>query len=78
MYAPGEEAILSSIPVLKHLISSTAKDRYEWDSSVEGKKKKSLERSTKLYLKNAREDEQNKTVAQQILDTHKREIAELN
>jgi hypothetical protein len=84
MFAPGKEAIRSSILVLKHLIASSAKDRDEWDSSVEGKKKKSLERSTKLHLNNARVDEQNETVcvedavAQQRLDTHKREIADLN
>jgi hypothetical protein len=84
MISPTKEAIQSSIPILKQLIASTAKDRDGWDSSIEGKKMKSLPQSTKLYLNNARKDEQNKivsvsnAVAQHRLDTHKRELINLN
>ena len=34
-YPPGEESIRSSIPVLKQIITDTAKQRDEWDESVD-------------------------------------------
>jgi hypothetical protein len=34
-YAPGEESIRSSIPVLKQIITDTAKQRDEWDDTDE-------------------------------------------
>ena len=41
-YAPGEESIRSSIPVLKQIITDTAKARDKWDESDYGKNHKQL------------------------------------
>ena len=37
-YSPGKEAIRASIPVIKNIIASMAKERHEWDESDEGGK----------------------------------------
>ena len=54
LYSPGEEAIQSSIPNIKHIIADTAKEKYEWDVSVKGKMRKKLIRITATYCKIAR------------------------
>ena len=41
-YAPGKESIQSSIPVIKQIITDTAKQRDEWDESEDGKNCKTL------------------------------------
>ncbi len=50
-YAPGEEAIRSSIPVIKQIIADTAKERDEWDESVDGRNRKTLIRTVATYCK---------------------------
>jgi hypothetical protein len=50
-YAPGEESIRSSVPVLKKIILDTAKQRDEWDESVDGKNRKALMRTVAIYCK---------------------------
>jgi len=41
-YSPGEEAIRASIPVIKNIITNTAKERNEWDESAEGGKQQRM------------------------------------
>jgi len=48
-YAPGEESIRSSIPVLKQIITVTAKQRNEWDESDDGTKRKTLMKTVATY-----------------------------
>ena len=50
-YAPGEESIRSSIPVLKQIITDTAKQRDEWDESDDGKNCKTLMKTVATYRK---------------------------
>jgi hypothetical protein len=50
-YAPGKEAIQSSIPVIKQIIADTAKERDEWDESVNGRNRKTLIRTVATYCK---------------------------
>ena len=50
-YAPGEESIRSSIPVLKQIITDTAKQRDEWDESVDKKNRKTLMKTVATYCK---------------------------
>ncbi len=50
-YAPGEESKRSSIPVLKKIITDTAKQRDEWDESDEGKNRKTLMKTVATYRK---------------------------
>jgi hypothetical protein len=51
LYAPGKESIQSSIPVLKQIITDTAKQRDEWDESVDGKNRKTLMKTVATYCK---------------------------
>jgi hypothetical protein len=51
LYAPGEEAIRSSIPVIKQIIADTAKERDEWDESVNGRNHKTLICTVATYCK---------------------------
>ncbi len=41
-YSSSEEAIRASIPVIKNIITNTAKERDEWDESAEGGKKRRI------------------------------------
>jgi hypothetical protein len=50
-YPPGEESIQSSIPVLKQIITDTAKQRDEWDESVDEKNCKTLMKTVTTYCK---------------------------
>ena len=50
-YAPGEESIRSSIPVLKQIIIDTAKQRDEGDESVDEKNHKTLMKTVATYCK---------------------------
>jgi hypothetical protein len=50
-YAPGEESIRASVPVLKQIIAITAKQRDDWDASPDGLKWKSLKRTTASHEK---------------------------
>ena len=50
-YSPGEEAIRSSIPTIKQIIADTAKERDEWDVSVEGNIRKQLIRTVATNCK---------------------------
>jgi hypothetical protein len=51
LYAPGKEAIQSSIPVIKQIIADTAKERDEWDESVNRRNHKILIRTVVTYCK---------------------------
>ena len=48
-YTPGEESIRSSIPVLKQIITDTAKQRDGWDESDNGMKRKTLMKTVATY-----------------------------
>ena len=50
-YPSGEESIRSSIPVLKQIITDTAKQRDEWDESVNKKNRKTLMKTVATYCK---------------------------
>ena len=50
-YAPGKESIQSSIPVLKQIITDTAKQRDGWDESDDGKNRKTLMKTVATYCK---------------------------
>jgi hypothetical protein len=50
-YTPGKESIRSSIPVLKQIITYTAKQRDEWDESDNGTKRKTLMKTVATYRK---------------------------
>ncbi len=50
-YAPGEESIRSSIPVLNQIITDTAKQRDEWDESDDGTKRKTMMKTVATYRK---------------------------
>jgi hypothetical protein len=51
-YSSGKEVIRASIPVIKNIIANTAKERDEWDESVEGgKKQRILMHAVSAYTK---------------------------
>jgi len=50
-YTPGKESIQSSIPVLKQIITDTAKQRDGWDESDDGKNRKTLMKTVATYCK---------------------------
>ena len=50
-YAPGEESIRASVPLLKQIIAITAKQRDDWDASPDGLKWKTLKRTTASHEK---------------------------
>jgi hypothetical protein len=51
-YSLGEEAIRASIPIIKNIITNTAKERDKWDESAEGgKKQRILMHAVSAYTK---------------------------
>jgi hypothetical protein len=51
IYAPGEEAIQTAVPVLKEIITDTAKQRDEWDDSPNGNIWKTLRHAVATHQK---------------------------
>jgi hypothetical protein len=81
--APTEMETRLSIPILKQIIADTATYRDEWDASADGKKMKSLLRSTNLHRKlhmgggNEKAAESEDVQDETICITHMQDINEL-